>query len=145
MKILNKKASFEYEIKDNAYEAGLVLLGSEAKAIRNNRADLSRAVVKNLNGELWLVNANITVDQPPKNYNSTRSRKLLMHAHEILALTTKAKQQKLTLVPIALYNRKRLVKLKLALGKAKRRFEKKEALKRKDIKREIVRQFKNSV
>ena len=100
---------------------------------------MSRSFAKILGQELYLVNANIPVIGK-KDYNSTRSRKLLAHKSEILALETKAKQQKLTIVPISMYNKGRLVKVELALGKPKRKFEKKESIKRRDIERELARE-----
>lgn len=140
MEILNKKAKFEYVLTGDRVEAGLSLLGAEAKAIREGRADLSQAVIKILNGEAYLINANIPA-LGPKNYNPTQMRKLLLHRQEITQLTSKAKQQKLTLVPIKLYNKDRLMKLSIALGKPKRKFEKKEDIKRQDVDRDLEREF----
>lgn len=137
MVIFNKRANFDYKLEEDQLEAGLVLSGSEAKAIRTGRADISRSVARILNGEIWLINANVPVEGA-KDYNSTRSRKLLVHRGEIVSILTKMKQRELTLVPLKLYNKGHLVKLKLALGKPKRKFEKKESIKRKDIEREIA-------
>jgi SsrA-binding protein len=72
-------------------------------------------------------------------------RKLLMHRGEILSLTTKMKQKRLQIVPVRVYNKGRLIKLYLELGRAKRKFEKKEAIKRKDIKRDIEKEFRNKI
>ncbi len=141
MRIFNKKARYEYSLTGDKVEAGISLLGSEAKAVRTGHADLSRSVARALNSEIWLINANIPVAQPPQGYNSTRTRKLLLNRSEIISLSTKMKQQKLTLVPTKLYTKGRLVKVELALGKPKRKFEKKEALKKKDIEREIEKEF----
>ncbi|HTK03682.1 MAG TPA: SsrA-binding protein [Alphaproteobacteria bacterium] len=135
MRIFNKRASFEYELTGEKIEAGIVLTGMEAKAVRTTGADLSQAYVKILGNEVFLINANIA--------SSTGSRKLLLHRKEILALTTKMHQGKLAIVPVELYNKKRLVKLKLTLGKPKRKFEKKEAVKQMDIQRDIDLEFKN--
>jgi len=142
MRILNKRAKYEYNLTGDRVEAGIVLSGGEAKAIRTGHIDLSQSVARVLNGELWLINANVPVTGA-KDYNSTRSRKLLLHRSEIISLGTKVKQQKLTVVPLSVYNKKRLIKVKLVLGKLKRKFEKKEAIKRKDIDREIVQVLKN--
>ncbi len=140
MQILNKKAKFEYVMDSEGLEAGLSLSGGEAKSIRNNRADLSQAVVRILNDEAFLINANVPIDGAV-NYNSTRMRKLLLHRNEITRITTKAKQQKLTIVPLKLYTKGHLVKLWLALGKPKRKFEKKESIKRQDIDRDLEREL----
>jgi len=142
MKILNKRAKFEYELTGEKVEAGISLRGAEAKSIRENRADLSQSHVRIMGNEAFLINANIPVSGL-KNYESTGIRKLLLHKKEILALATKAKQGKLQIVPIELYNVKRLIKLKLELGKPKRKFEKKEAIKQMDIQRDVDLEFKN--
>lgn len=142
MKVFNKKANYEYQLTGNKYEAGIALLGAEAKAIRTGHVDINQATVRFLDGELYLVNANIPVSSPPKGYNPTRSRKLLLNKKEIVAIISKTKQLKLTLVPTKLYNKHRLFKLELALGKSKRKFEKKESKKKKDIEREFEREFK---
>jgi len=141
MKIPNKRARYEYSLEPDRFEAGLVLSGGEAKAIRTGHADLSRSVARILNGEGWLINANIPFEGARK-YNPTRSRKLLLHKQEITSILTKMKQRRLTLVPVSLYTTGRLVKLALALGKPKRQFEKKEAIKRKDIQRDIERELR---
>lgn len=144
MKIFNKKARFEYELIGEGVEAGISLKGAEAKSIREGRGDLSNAFVKILNGEAFLVNANIPA-QGLENYDSTRSRKLLMHKAEIVSISVKSKQQKLQIVPISLYNKARLIKVYLELGKPKKQFEKKEAIKRRDINRDIEKELKGSI
>ncbi|HKB88100.1 MAG TPA: SsrA-binding protein, partial [Patescibacteria group bacterium] len=75
-------------------------------------------------------------------YDATRSRKLLLHHKEILSMSTKMKQKKLQIVPVRLYNKSRLIKLYLELGRPKKQFEKKEAIKRKDIQRDIDKEFR---
>lgn len=144
MRIFNKRAKFDYQLEEEKLEAGLAFSGGEAKAVREGHADLSQSVGRILNGEIWLINANIPI-VGAKDYNSTRSRKLLLHHSEILSIATKMKQRKLTLIPLSLYNKGRLIKLKLALGKPKREFEKRQAIKAKDIEREIAIESKNSV
>lgn len=144
MRMLNKKARFEYELTGEGVEAGISLKGAEAKSLRENRGDISQAFVKILNGEAYLVNANIPATGLAK-YDATHTRKLLMHKAEILSLLTKMKQKKLQIVPVRVYNRGRLIKLYLELGKPKRQFEKKESIKRKDIQRDIEKEFKGSL
>jgi SsrA-binding protein len=149
MNIINKKAKFNYELLEK-YEAGMVLSGSEAKALRIKGADLSNSFAKIINGEMYLVNANISIEGK-KDYDPTRSRKLLLHKNEITSIESKIKAKKLTIVPVRMYNKQslrpggqkqRLVKIEIALAKSKREFEKKEAIKKKDIEREIEKQFK---
>ena len=143
MKLFNKRARFEYELTGEGVEAGLSLKGAEAKSIREGRGDLSNSFAKIIGNEIFLVNANIPAQGLVK-YDSTRTRKLLLHRQEILSLATKMKQKKLQIVPVRVYNKGRLIKLYLELGKPKRRFEKKETIKRRDIKRELDREFKGS-
>ena len=138
MKVYNKRARFEFELTGEKIEAGISLKGAEARAIREGHADISQSHVRILSGEAFLVNANIPA-QGLTGYDPTRIRKLLLHKSQIVALETKAKQGKLQIVPIVMYNVRRLVKISLELGKSKRKFEKKEALKRADIKRDMER------
>ena len=151
MRIFNKRANYEYKLTGDKVEAGISLLGAEAKALRDGRADISQAHARILNGEAFLINANIPATGIA-NYNPTRMRKLLLHKDEILSISTKMKQQKLNFVPVLLYTKRslrpggrkgRLVKVQLVLGKPKRKFEKKESIKRKDIERELEKEFKN--
>lgn len=138
MQITNKKARFDYRLFDK-YEAGVSLTGAEVKAIRAGHVDISQAYGKIINGEIYLLNASFTgegVSHP------TRTRKLLLHKKQIISILTKIKQKKLTLVPTKLYTKGRLIKAEIALAKTKRKFEKKEAIKRKDIEREIKRELK---
>ena len=144
MKIFNKKARFEYELAGEGVEAGISLLGAEAKSVREGRVDISQSAVRMLGDEAYLINANIPAAGIQK-YDSTRMRKLLLHRGEILSLTTKMKQKKLQIVPVRVYNKGRLIKLYLELGRAKRKFKKKETIKRRDINRDIERAMKGSI
>jgi SsrA-binding protein len=141
MRVFNKRARFEYELTPEKVEAGIVLKGVEAKAFRDGRINLSQSHVRILNGEAYLINANIPVEGMQK-YEPTRMRKLLLHKNEILALVTKTKQKNLQIVPTMMYNKKRRIKLELTLGKSKRKFEKKDSIKKKDIERDIERELK---
>jgi SsrA-binding protein len=141
MKVFNKRARFEYELTPEKVEAGIVLKGIEAKSFRDNRIDLSQSHVRVLNGEVYLINANIPAKGMQK-HEPTRMRKLLLHKNEILALVTKTKQKKLQIVPTLMYNKGHLIKVQLTLGKSKRTFEKKESIKNKDMERELEREFK---
>src|SRR5258708_371184 len=135
MRIFKKRARYEYELTGERVEAGISLKGAEAKALREGRGDLSQAHVRVLNNEAFLVNANIPA-VGVTNYDSTRLRKLLLHKHEVLSLISKSKGLKLQIVPVSMYTKGNLIKVGLELGKLKRKFEKKESLKQKDIKRE---------
>lgn len=142
MLILNKKANFNYTLFEK-YEAGLVLAGSEAKAIREGRVDINHSFAKIIDNEVYLINASIPIEGK-KDYNPSRSRKLLLHKDQIISIQTKIKAKKLTLVPVKLYTKRRLIKVEIALAKAKRKFEKKEMLKRRDIERELERELRGN-
>ncbi|MBI4084596.1 MAG: SsrA-binding protein SmpB [Candidatus Levybacteria bacterium] len=137
MKITNRKAFFDYQLLDK-FEAGINLYGHEVKAVRLGHADLTGSFVRIIGSEAYLVNAKIYPYQfaRPEGYDQRRTRKLLLHKKEIISLKSKIDGEKLTIVPISLYNTHRLIKAELALGKPKKQFEKKEALKRKDIERD---------
>lgn len=139
MIIKNKKAQFNYNLYDR-FEAGISLTGAEVKSIKTGGADLSNSYVKIIGNEIYLINANIPVEGK-KDYSPTRSRKLLMHAKEILSLATISKARKLTLVPTKMYNKGRIFKVEVALAKAKKKFEKKESIKKKDIEREMEKEL----
>jgi len=140
MKIINKKARFNYRLEEN-YEAGIVLAGAEVKTIKKGAVDLAHSYAKVIKNEAYLINANIAVDASKG--NPTRTRKLLLKKKQIISIKSKIKAKKLTLVPTKVYTRGRLVKVEIALAKAKRTFEKKEAIKRKDVEREIEAELKN--
>lgn len=142
MKISNKRAFFDYQLFDRL-EAGIRLTGAEVKAIRLGHADLTGSHVRITGSEAYLLNAQIFpyAYARPEGYDERRTRKLLLHKKEILALKSKMEGQNLTLVPVSMYNTRNLIKLELALAKGKKKYEKKEAKKRKDIDRELEREL----
>ena len=144
MRIFNKKARFNYDVEAGSHtEAGISLSGGEAKSVREKHADISDSQIRILSEEAFLINANIPV--LGAKLDPTRSRKLLLHKNELLSIATKVKQKKLVILPVSLYNKGRLIKLELALGKPKKQFEKKEDIKRRDINREIEKEFKTAI
>jgi SsrA-binding protein len=143
--IINKKATFNYEILER-YEAGVVLFGYEAKALRVGKAHLTGAYVILRDGELWLKNAHIAHYQEanmPKNYNPERERKLLLKKKEVHALQKSLNTAGLTIVPIKWYNKKRTIKLEIALVRGKKKADKRESIKARDVKRDIDRTLKS--
>jgi SsrA-binding protein len=140
MKITNKKAYRNYSIEDS-FEAGIVLTGAEVKSIRKGRCNLSDAYVKFMSGELWLINADIVRYQYDgrDDYDSKRSRKLLLKKREMNKLNGKIKQSRLTLVPLSIYTTRNLIKVEVGLGKSKRKYQQKEVEKERDVKREMAR------
>lgn len=142
--IVNKKATFNYEILER-YEAGVVLYGYEAKALRAGKANLTGAYVTLRNDELFLRNAHIAHYQEanqPKDYNLERERKLLLKTKEIQELQKKLNTAGLTIVPLKWYNKKRIIKLEIALVRGKKKADKRESIKARDVKRDIDRTLK---
>lgn len=137
--IFNKRAEFDYQILEKL-EAGLSLSGGEARAVRTGHINLTNSYIKIINKEAFLLNANIPIPDK-KNYDATQSRKLLLHKGEILDFLVKSKAKKLTIIPIVVYTKGRLIKLSIGLAKSKKVFEKKEAKKKEDIKRDIDREI----
>lgn len=139
MKIFNKRANFDYQILETL-EAGISLTGGEARAVRTGHINLTNSFVKIIEKEAFLFNANILIPDK-KNYDATVSRKLLLHKGEILDLLVKSKAKNLTIIPIVVYTKGHLIKLEIGLAKSKKVFEKKEAQKKLDIKRDIDREI----
>jgi SsrA-binding protein len=136
----NRRARHDYFIEDT-WEAGLVLLGTEVKALREGKASIAEAYVRLNEGEAWLVGATI---QPwshgnRQNHEPTRKRKLLLHRREIERLIGKINQQGYTLVPMELYFSQGRAKLEIGLGKGKKHYDKRQDNKERDAKRDIAR------
>ena len=132
MKISNKKAHFDYQITEKI-EAGINLLGSEVKAVREGMADLTGSFVKIIGQEAYLINAKIFPYKyaRPEGYDERRSRKLLLHKKEILAIKHKMDGSNLSVIPVSMYTTKSFIKVELGLGKGKKEFQKKRRRKRK--------------
>ena len=140
----NRKARFNYEILEK-YETGIELLGTEVKSVRAGQMSLEGAFVIARGGEAFIINANIPPFQPknaPKDYDPLRNRKLLLTKKEIEELAGSEKNKSLTIVPISVYNKNRKIKVEIALVKGKKKFDKRETLKKRDTDREIRREYK---
>ncbi len=141
----NKKAFHDYEILDK-YEAGLVLEGSEVKALREGRVNLKDSFIRIIKGEPFLLNAHISYldhTNPHFKPDERRARKLLLHRKEIDKLIGKTSQDGLTIVPLSIYfNNKNLAKIQIALAKGKKLHDKRQALKEKQAKLEASRAMK---
>jgi len=146
MKLTNKKAFYDYTILERL-EAGVSLVGSEVKSLRNGQGKLEGAFVKILNGEPYLINAEIPVYQfsRPDGYDPKRTRRLLLHKREIVTLASKLESQKLTLVPLSWYTTGHRVKLEIGLARGKKQYEKREKIRREDMKRDLEREFRGKV
>ncbi len=142
----NRKARFNYEIVEK-YEAGIELVGTEVKSVRGGQMSLEGAFVIVRGGEAYLINANIPPYQPknaPKDYDPLRNRKLLLTKKEISELAGNEKNKSLTIVPISVYNKNRKIKIEISLVKGKKKFDKRETIKRRETDRDIRREVKNS-
>jgi len=138
MQIRNKRAFYDYQLLERL-EAGINLVGAEVKAVRLGHADLTGSFVRIMGSEAYLVNAKIFPYQyaRPEGYDERRTRKLLLHKNEIIAIKSKTEGQNLTIVPVSLYIKHGFIKLELALGKGKKEYDKRRAIKQKDIERDI--------
>lgn len=134
----NKKAFHQYEILDR-FEAGIVLEGSEVKAIREHKVSLKESYARIKDGEAWLENCHISPYSHGglSNHDPLRSRKLLLHRREIRKLIGKTLKSGFTIVPLSLYFKNGRVKVELALARGKRLHDKREAARRKAIDREV--------
>jgi SsrA-binding protein len=140
---VNRRARFEYLIEET-FEAGLVLRGSEIKALRVGKANLKDSYGRIEGDEVWLWNAHISPYGPASQFGHepTRSRKLLLHRSEIARLTGKVKERGLTLVPLRLYFKNGRAKVELALARGKKHHDKRESIKEREVRREMDRAMK---
>ncbi len=134
----NRKARHDYFI-DEIYEAGIVLIGPEVKSLREGRASLQDTYARVKNGELFLHNMHITPYPFAHHLNldPTRTRKLLMQKREIKKLIGKTEEKGYSLIPLSIYLLRGIIKVELALAKGKRKYDKRYALKEKEMKREL--------
>ena len=144
MEINNRKAHFDYEITET-FETGIVLTGTEIKSIRIGKANLkdSYGIIKN--NEVYILNMHISPYEQGNRFNheETRTRKLLLHKSEILKLRDKLEKEGFNLVPLKLYFKKNKAKILLGLAKGKKNYDKREAIKEKDILRQTQKELKN--
>ena len=141
---INRQARHNYFI-DETYEAGLVLVGSEVKSLRDGKANLVDSYAQIRRGEAFLINAHISPYAGANQFNHepTRTRKLLLHAREIERLTGKTKERGLTLIPLKLYFKDGRAKVELGLARGKRLYDKRDTLRRKVAEREVERSLKS--
>jgi SsrA-binding protein len=140
----NRKARFDYEILEK-YEAGIELLGVEVKSVRSSQMSLEGAFVIVRGGEAFLINSNIPAFQPKnarEGYDPLRNRRLLLTKKEIAELVSTEKNKSLTIVPISVYNKDRKIKIEIAVVKGKKKFDKRETIKKRDTDRDLRRTLK---
>ena len=138
--VSNRKAHFNYEILET-YEAGIMLVGTEIKSLRDHGGSLQEAYVKIFKNEMWLVGCNIAQYKYGNihNHEEKRERKLLMHKREISRLKSEMQEKGLTIIPLSLYLNKGRVKIKIATAKGKKKGDKRETIKAREDKRFIDR------
>lgn len=144
---INKQLNHNFKILEE-FEAGLVLTGAEVKSIKTRHISLKGAFISVKNGQAYIKKMHIPIYakaslQSMQNYNPDANRRLLLTKKEILYLSNKTNEKGLTIMPISVYTTRRLIKVKIALVKGKRKFDKREDIKRKDINRNILRKLKN--
>ncbi|MBI2552282.1 SsrA-binding protein SmpB [Candidatus Uhrbacteria bacterium] len=142
----NPRAKFDYDIL-KTYEAGIVLTGQEVKSVRAGNVSLKGAYATLKGEEVWLLNAHIGAYKKAgslKDYDPTASRKLLLHGREIKELMGKIHSQGLTLIPVSLYTKGRRLKVELGLARGRKKYEKREVIKKRAVDREIREKLRRS-
>ena len=145
--IEHKRAHFDYEIME-AFEAGIQLFGTEVKSLREHRGKLEGAHVTVRGGEAFLLNAEIPAYQPAnaeKGYEPTRNRRLLLTKKELGEIAKAEDESGLTIIPLSMYNKGRVIKLKFAIARGKKKGDKREAIKKREAIRDIAREVKSGV
>lgn len=144
MSTTNRKARFNYTITDT-FEVGIVLTGAEVKSVRSGQINLDEAYARIKDGELWLLSAHIAPYSGADNsdYSPTHPRKLLMHKKELEKLSLKMQTEGLTLVPLKTYLKSNRLKLELGLAKGKKKFDKRQSIKERELDRDIRRKTLN--
>lgn len=136
----NRKARHNYEII-NSVEAGLALQGTEVKAVREGRVNLTDTYARFRKGELWLIGLHISpyTKSAIQNHEPLRDRKLLLHKQELHKLFRQVEEKGVTLIPLKVYLKRHLVKVELGLGRGKRKYDKRAAIAERDSKRDLDR------
>ena len=136
----DRRAFFNYEILER-YEAGILLTGTEIKSVRAGKIDLSDAYARAVDGEMWLNNAYIAPYDPASRYNHDpkRNRKLLLHRAEIQKMSATVAEKGLTIVALRVYIKRHHAKIELGLARGKRQFDKRHAIRDRDMDREAKR------
>ena len=137
---VNRRATHDFHILETL-EAGLSLLGTEIKSIREGRVSIREAYVRPEGDEMWLLGAHVAHYPPagPANHDPTRSRRLLLHRRQIRELSRRVEAEGMTLVPLRLYLKDGRAKLEIALGRGKRRYDKRAAIAKRDAQRQMER------
>ncbi len=141
----NKKAHFDYFVEEK-YECGIVLEGTEVKSVKEGSVSFQDSFAEIQNGELWMRNFHISEYKYSSvfNHNPDRIKKLLVHKEELKRLQRKVEEKGFTLIPLDFYLKNGRVKLTLGVCKGKKQYDKRAAIKERDVNRDLQREFKNS-
>ena len=141
----NRKARFNYFFSE-FFEAGIALLGSEVKSLREGKVNISESYALDHNGEIFLINSHISSykESSYNNHNPTRNRKLLLNQREINKLIGRVNREGFTLIPTKLYFKKGKAKVEIAVAKGKKHYDKRQTMKKRDWNRERARFFRKS-
>ena len=145
--VQNRKARYNYFFIE-VFEAGIQLMGSEIKSLRNGRVDISESFAREVNDEIFLINSYFSKysNSSYMNHDESRPRKLLLHKKEIRKISGKIKKESLTLIPTKIYfNKKGIAKLEIALSKGKKLYDKRQTIAKRDAEREMRRATKNAM
>jgi SsrA-binding protein len=136
----NRKANFQYEIL-NRYEAGLVLLGTEVKSLRESKVNLQDAYARFFESELWLMNSHISEFKfgNINNHDPLRKRKLLLNKKELRKIRAQLEEKGLTMVPTKIYFKDSLVKIEMAIARGKKMYDKRQSIKQRETERKLKR------
>lgn len=140
----NRKARHDYHLL-NAYDAGLVLMGSEIKSIRANKINITDGFVQERGGELWLMGVHISPYEQAKTFghtDPTRPRKLLLHRREISQILTRIREKGYTVVPTMVYLERGLAKIEISVAQGKKSYDKRQDIAKRDAERQIQRALK---
>lgn len=141
----NRKAHFNYSIEET-FEAGVELMGHEVKSVKKGQGNLNASFCIVRGGEAYIIGMHIPPYQPKNTdqaYDPDRTRKLLLSKKEIKKIADKDEIKGLTLVPLSMYSKGRYIKIKIAVAKGKKVFDKRETIKNRDLDREVAREYKN--
>lgn len=141
--VYNKKINLDYEILET-FEAGIELIGQEVKSLRKNQGSLLGTHITVRGGEVFLIAMNIPpyqVKNTPADYEPVRNRKILLKKDEIQRLASLETKKGLTIVPISMYNKGKKIKVEIAVVRGKKKFDKREDIKKRDVDRDIRREF----
>lgn len=142
---INKRAYFDYEVLEK-YDAGIILQGPEVKSTKAGKIDLTGGYISFDQKQIpWLINVKIAPYPPAKgiqqNYNPNQSRRLLLNKREILKIVGGSQNKGLTIIPLKVYNKNGFVKIEIGLARGKRKFDKRETIKRRELERKIHREI----